>query len=154
MWAFVMKWFWCWGPFSQVERCMGLPFSTMNSCSFFKCVVSIHFTTYVSLHSPTLQDHFQPFFTHSTPLFAIWRRGGTSQNITSKDVGKTSSWASSKTSALPLHLVDLKFDITIDANKSWNFNDKTMQIKLQNLSNPRYCKNKLREKNAPSFFHI
>jgi hypothetical protein len=51
-------------------------------------------------------------------------------------------------------LVDLKFDIIIDANKSWNFNDKTMQIKLQNLSNLRYCKNKLKEKIAPSFFHI
>jgi hypothetical protein len=51
-------------------------------------------------------------------------------------------------------LVDLRFDITIDANKSWNFNDKSMQIKLQNLSNPRYCKNKLKEKIAPSFFHI
>jgi hypothetical protein len=37
-------------------------------------------------------------------------------------------------------LVDLRFEITIYENKSRNFNHKTMQIKLQNLSNPNIAK--------------
>ncbi len=98
----------------------------------------------------TLQHMFP--CTHLTPFFAIWRGGGTSQNITSKDVQKTSSWASSKTSALPPCLVDLRFEITIDENKSKNFNHKTMQIKLQNLSNPNIAKNNWEKKIHLLFF--
>jgi len=67
--------------------------------------------------------------------------GGASQNITSRDAGKTSSWASSKTLAPPPHsLVDVIFEITIDANKSRNFNHKTMQIKLQTYPIPNIAK--------------
>jgi hypothetical protein len=45
-------------------------------CTFFKCIVNNHFTTYFSLHFPTLQHHFKPsFMNHSMPLFAISRKG-------------------------------------------------------------------------------
>jgi len=99
----------------------------------------------------TLQHMFP--CTHLTPSFAIWRGGGASQNITLRDVGNIYWWASPKTLALPPCLVDLRFEITIDENKSRNFNHKTMQIKLQNLSNPNIAK-KFERKNYTFFFHI
>jgi hypothetical protein len=49
-------------------------------------------------------------------------------------------------------LVDLRFEITIDENKSKNFNHKTMQIKLQNLSNPNIAKNNWEKKIHLLFF--
>jgi hypothetical protein len=52
------------GPPSQVERYPRFPFLAMDSCTFFWCGVSIHFTAYDSLHFPTLQDCFKPFLTH------------------------------------------------------------------------------------------
>jgi hypothetical protein len=49
-------------------------------------------------------------------------------------------------------LVDLRFEITIDENKSRNFNHKTMQIKLQNLSNPNIAKKNWKKKLHLFFF--
>jgi len=61
----------------------------MRSCTFFKCVVNNHFTTYILPHSPTLQHHFEPSLTHTMPFLPIWKTNeGASK---SKD-----AWASAK----------------------------------------------------------
>jgi hypothetical protein len=44
----------------------------MKSCTFFKCVINNHFTTYILPHSPTLQHHFEPSLTHTMLFFPIW----------------------------------------------------------------------------------
>ncbi len=59
-----------------MERHLSLPLLTMRSCTFFKCVINNHFTTYVLPHSPTLQHHFEASLTHTMSFFPIWGTKG------------------------------------------------------------------------------
>jgi len=89
---------------------------------------------YDSLHWRMVSLGFSFFSIHENaswgmypiPFFAIWGGG---REYTSKVVGRTFSWVSSKTSTLPFCSVDLKLEKIVDAKKNLKFNHKTMQVK-------------------------
>jgi hypothetical protein len=62
--TFILAWYWCWGPLSEVEGLLGLAFSAIKPWASFKCLVNNHLAQYAIMQVLTLHFHFNPTFIH------------------------------------------------------------------------------------------
>jgi hypothetical protein len=68
MWTFILAWFWCRRPPSEVENLLGLAFFATKPCTSFKCLVNNHLASYATMQMLTLHFHFDPTFIHFLSL--------------------------------------------------------------------------------------
>jgi hypothetical protein len=63
--TFILAWFWCYGPFLEVEGLPCLAFFATKPYNSFKCLVNNHLAQYVTMQMLILHFHFDTTFVHS-----------------------------------------------------------------------------------------